>query len=81
LGPSSTDGEPAETPAAVIARHGDALLARRGVLGLAEGTCDGLPAIVILVEGTADRGSLPTRLEGFTVIVRETGSLSAPPRA
>jgi hypothetical protein len=62
---------------AVLAGHRDALLALPGVVGTAIGLCDGERCIKVLVadSGLAAQGKIPSRLEGYRVIVEVTGTI------
>jgi hypothetical protein len=51
----------------------------RGVVGTAEGSCDGTPCILVLVDRLTPelRRKIPEQLEGIRVDVRETGAIRA----
>jgi hypothetical protein len=57
--------------------HADQLLSLRGVVGTAIGECDGKPCIKVLVikrtEALAKR--IPSALDGFPVVIEETGEI------
>jgi hypothetical protein len=59
----------------VLAAHTDSLLALPGVVGTAIGLCDGERCIkVLLADSTpATKNRIPTRLEGYRVVVEVTG--------
>jgi len=63
------------TPAEVIARHADRILAMAGVVGMAEGLLDSRPCIQIhlLQDDESLRRSLPSTLEGYPVVTIVTG--------
>lgn len=59
--------------------HHDRLMSIPGVTGLGLGEKDGRPAIVILVQKLTPtlRASLPRTLNGFPVVVEESGEIVA----
>jgi hypothetical protein len=61
----------------VLATHRDSLMALPGVVGTAVGLCDGERCIKVLVADSSPdtRGRIPTRLEGYRVIVEVTGTI------
>jgi hypothetical protein len=60
----------------VLAAHTDSLMAIPGVVGTAIGLCDGARCIKVLVaDSTAAAGRIPTRLEGYRVVVEVTGTI------
>jgi hypothetical protein len=65
------------------AAHEDELFAAPGVIGVAVGTEGGEDAIVVLVDemkpdsDTPEKLGLPARLEGFPVVLREVGMVTA----
>ena len=63
------------TPAEVIARHADRILAMAGVVGMAEGLCNNQPCIQIHLarDDDAVRKSLPALLDGYPVVAIVTG--------
>ena len=64
-----------------LERHTAELMSVPGVVGTAEGLCDGEPCIrVFVVERTAeiDR-SVPESIEGYKVVVEESGEVRALP--
>jgi hypothetical protein len=72
-----------ERPLAEVLRaHTDRLMAVPGVVGTAEGLCDGRPCIkVFVVRTTPDLlRAIPASLEGYPVAVEETGELRPFPR-
>lgn len=62
---------------AVLAAHNDSLLAIPGVVGTAVGRCGSERCIKVLVANpkTAAMQRIPTRLEGYRVIVDVTGPI------
>ena len=58
----------------MLAAHSGELLARPGVVGVAEGEERGEPCLVVLVDGAVE---LPAELDGYRVVTRESGPLSA----
>lgn len=63
----------------VLKRHNDRLLALPGVVGTAIGQCDGKLCVKVFVvkKTPAVVARLPSTLEGFPVIVEETGEIRA----
>jgi hypothetical protein len=63
----------------VLEAHAKELIALPGVVGAGMGSRDGQPCIAVLVSSTPavpPRG-LPTMLEGYPVVVSETGPIRA----
>ncbi len=62
-----------------LARHSDSLMALPGVVGVAQGESAGQPVITVLVvRRTPDLDArLPRVLDGFPVVVVETGEIRA----
>ena len=73
--------EPEATIDAVMMKHYESLLSIEGVVGLAEGIREGLPCIVVLVNGSSREleAKIPESLDGYPVFVRNTGELRALP--
>jgi hypothetical protein len=63
----------------VIRRHADRLLAVPGVVGLAEGTMDDGPCVLVLVTSrtTEIAAGIPQLLEGLPTRIVETGTPEA----
>jgi hypothetical protein len=63
----------------VLSDHTDHLLSLPGVVGTAQGRCDGQPCIrVFVAKGRAEgRQEIPPSLEGYAVEVVETEDLQA----
>jgi hypothetical protein len=69
----------------VLRAHTDHLMAVPGVVGIAEGLCEGRPCIKVFVARTTPHllKAIPASLEGYPVAVEETGELRPfrpPPR-
>src|SRR5262245_33260592 len=66
----------------VLQRHTPELLEIPGVVGTGEGREGGRPAFVIFVEARTREldARLPASLEGYPVVVRESGKVTAPPK-
>ncbi len=65
----------------VLKRHTDSLMAIPGVVGVGQGEQNGAPAVYVLVVSLTDslRGALPDSIEGYAVVVKETGEIRAQP--
>jgi hypothetical protein len=74
-------GEPIakKTIETVLDQHTNRLMLLPGVVGTAIGECEGKPCIQVLVlENTPDLSrSIPPSLEGFPVVIVETGEIRA----
>lgn len=59
----------------VLQEHTDSLMAMSGVVGTAQGLCDGEPCIRVFVIKKSDElmGRIPPQIEGYPVDVQETG--------
>lgn len=70
---------PDETVNAVLERHARRIVSLPGVVGIAEGEADGRPCIRVFVAQKTEQllGSIPQEVEGWTVVVEETGEFSA----
>lgn len=66
----------------VIAARTPELLAIPGVIGTGEGTENGERVIVVFVSRRTPEldAKLPRELDGYGVIIREAGDITAPPR-
>lgn len=64
---------------AVLKEHTDRLMSLRGVVGTAIGACDGKPCIKVLVVKKSPElvNKVPPALEGFQVVIEETGEIRA----
>ena len=61
----------------VLAAHSDSLLALPGVVGTAIGVSDGERCIKVMVadSSAATKSRIPSRLEGYRVVVEVTGTI------
>lgn len=77
--PDSIDPGSSRSLTAVLEAHTEALMSIDGVIGLAEGEFAGEPAVVVLTAGLTrrDRERIPPRVDGYIVVVRETGTFEA----
>ena len=59
----------------VLQEHTDSLMTMSGVMGTAQGLCDGEPCIRLFVIKKSDElmGQIPPMIEGYPVDVQETG--------
>ena len=59
----------------VLQEHTDSLMAMSGVVGTAQGLCDGEPCIRVFVIKKSDElmGQIPPMIEGYPIDVQETG--------
>lgn len=64
---------------AILERHAGDLMAIPGVVGTAIGLRDGQPCLKVLTTGNDPllRARIPLRIEGYSVIVEETGEIRA----
>ncbi len=78
---SDNDDEPAEsrTIEQVLEEQTPTLMAIDGVVGTGIGECDGRPCIKVFVETTtvAVTEEIPGEIEGYVVVVEETGPITA----
>jgi hypothetical protein len=74
-------GMPAKPIEQVLSQHTDELMSIPGVIGTAQGLRDSKPCIMVLViEKTPELNQkIPHVLEGYTVVVEETGEIRALP--
>ncbi len=77
--PAAETTVPERTIAQVLDAHTDRLLALPGVVGTAQGECDGSPCILVLVvEETPElREKIPDELDGYSVGIQATGEIRA----
>ncbi len=70
---------PAKTIEEVLKEHTDELMSIPGVVGTAQGLCDGKPCIkVLVIKKTPElEQKIPNVLEGHPVVVQETGEIRA----
>jgi hypothetical protein len=68
---------PKKTIDAVLREHTDRLMSHPGIVGTAQGECDGKPCIkVYVVKKTPDLvKQIPSVLDGYAVVVQETGDI------
>lgn len=65
----------------VLKRHTDSLMAIPGVVGVGQGEQDGAPTVYVMVAKLTDslRSTLPHSIEGYAVVVKESGEIRAQP--
>lgn len=65
----------------VLKRHTDSLMAIPGVVGVGQGEQDGAPTVYVMVATVSDsvRAALPDSIEGYAVVIKETGEIRAQP--
>jgi len=70
---------PAKTIEEVLKEYTDAWMSIPGVVGTALGECEGKPCIKIFVAKKEERlaQQIPSQVEGFPVILEETGEFRA----
>ncbi len=70
---------PKKTIEAVLKEHTDRLMSIPGVMGTAQGECKGQPCMkVYVVKKTPDLlKQIPSSLEGYKVVIQETGQIRA----
>lgn len=70
-----------ESLRSVLERHAQDLLSVPGVVGVAEGEADGRPCVTVYVAELTDPSAarIPADLEGWPVVVRESGRFRALP--
>ena len=70
---------PNETIRKVLERHVQRVVSLPGVVGVAEGEIDGRPCVTVYVaeKTAAVVGQVPSDLEGWPVVVRESGEFRA----
>ena len=70
---------PKKTIEAVLKEHTDRLMSIPGVVGTAQGECKGQPCMkVYVVKKTPDLvKQIPSALEGYTLVIQETGQIRA----
>ncbi|MEW6750724.1 MAG: hypothetical protein AB1505_07070 [Candidatus Latescibacterota bacterium] len=62
---------------AVLQDSTERWMALPGVVGTSLGQCQGEPCIKVYVAGTQGPATIPARVEGYRVVVEETGSFEA----
>lgn len=75
------DRMPEDKIADVINRHSREMISIKGVEGIAEGRCNGTPCIKVYVNEKSPELNLkiPNSLEGYPVMIEETGEIKALP--
>ena len=70
---------PERTIEQVVKEHTDEWMSIPGVVGTAIGQIDGNPCIQVLVVKKTDEltGKIPSEVEGFPLVIEETGELRA----
>jgi len=70
---------PERTIEEVLKEHTDSLMSLPGVVGTAQGLCDGEPCIKVFVAKKTPQllRQIPSSLEGYTVAAEETGEFQA----
>jgi len=64
--------------AEVLRDHTPELMALPGVIGTGEGAKDGKPVILVIVAAGSNAGSrIPHEIEGYPVVLQETGPVRA----
>jgi hypothetical protein len=65
--------------AEILKKHTDSLMALPGGVGTAEGRYEEVPCVTVLVIELSDDllGQLPNELEGYRVVVSESGEIKA----
>ncbi len=65
----------------VLKEHTEELMSIPGVVGIGQGLCNGKPCIkVLVIEKTPELAQkIPDNLEGYLVIIEETGEIRALP--
>ncbi len=80
----SQKGSPMATKAIneVLKEHSKAIMSMPGVAGTGQGLCEGKPCIkVFVIKKTPDlEEKIPKTLEGYPVVIAETGTVKALPR-
>ena len=66
----------------VLKEHTEELMSLPGVVGIGQGLCNGKPCIKVLVIGKTPElaQKIPDILEGYQVIIEETGEIRALPK-
>ena len=65
--------------AEVLSEHTDSLMALPGVIGTAQGDQAGNPCVMVLVVELTDdlTRQIPNELDGYPVVITETGEIKA----
>lgn len=72
-----TGAMPEKTISGVLKEHTVSLMALPGVVGTAEGRCDGKPCIKVYVKEKSAEivKQVPAQIEGYPVTIQETGEI------
>ena len=62
-----------------LREHTEGLMSLTGVVGTGQGLCDGRPCIKVFIGRKTPEliGQIPTEIEGYAVVVEETGEIQA----
>ncbi|UCG15074.1 MAG: hypothetical protein JSU72_16665 [Deltaproteobacteria bacterium] len=76
------EGMPEKNIEEVLKEHTPELMSRPGVVGTGQSLCDGQPCIkVFVVKETPElKEEIPDTLEGYPVVIKESGKFRALPR-
>lgn len=82
LDPQGENAMAEKTIQEVLKKHATELMSLPGVVGTAQGLCDGHPCIrVFVIEKTPELDQkIPDSLEGYPVMVEESGKIRALPK-
>ena len=71
-----------KTIAEVLKEHTKELMSIPGVVGIGQGLCNGKPCIkVLVIEKTSElEQKIPDNIEGYQVMIEETGEIRALPK-
>ena len=66
----------------VLKEHTEELMSIPGVVGIGQGLCNGKPCIkVLVIEKTSElEQKIPDNIEGYQVMIEETGEIKALPK-
>ncbi len=72
----------AKTIVEVLKEHTEELMSIPGVVGIGQGLCNGKPCIkVLVIEKTPELAQkIPDIIEGYQVVIQETGEIRALPK-
>ena len=72
-----TGAMPEKSISNVLKEHTASLMALPGVVGTAEGKCDGKPCIKVYVKEKSPENvkQIPAEIEGYSVTIQETGEI------
>ena len=72
---------PAKTIEEVLQTHTGTLISIPGVVGTAQGLCNGKPCILVFVAKKSPdlEQKIPHSIAGYPVVIQETGEFRAPP--